>query len=66
MVTKVTNETNNTTKNQSEGKSRSDDKPWINHMGKLGKFRKETKRINKVIEEAFEQVDYELWIDLGF
>ena len=36
-------------------------KPWMKHIGKLKKFRKETNRIEKRIEEAFEQVDPEVW-----
>ena len=27
--------------------------PWMKHIGKLKDLRKETKRINRVIEEAF-------------
>jgi len=33
----------------------------MKHMGKLKDLRKETARINKVIEEAFEEVDPEMW-----
>jgi hypothetical protein len=36
-------------------------KPWMKHMGKLKDLHKETERINKVIEEAFEEVDSEMW-----
>ena len=36
-------------------------KPWMKHMGKLKGLRKETKRINKLIEQAFEEVDPEMW-----
>jgi hypothetical protein len=36
-------------------------KPWMRHMGKLKDLHKETARINKVIEEAFEEVDPEMW-----
>jgi hypothetical protein len=36
-------------------------KPWMKHMGKLKDLRKETRRINKAIEEAFEEVDSEMW-----
>jgi hypothetical protein len=38
-----------------------DEKPWMKHFGKLKHLRKETARIDKFIEEAFEQVDPELW-----
>ncbi len=36
-------------------------KPWMRHMGKLKDLHKETARINKAIEEAFEEVDPEIW-----
>jgi hypothetical protein len=36
-------------------------KPWMKHVGKLKDLRKETQRIKKVIEQAFEKVDPELW-----
>lgn len=36
-------------------------KPWMKHMGKLKDLRKETERINRVIEEAFEEIDPEVW-----
>lgn len=36
-------------------------KLWMKHMGKLKDLRKETTRITKVIEEAFEEVDREMW-----
>ena len=36
-------------------------KPWMKHVGKLKHLRKETRRINKFIEQAFEQVDPEMW-----
>ncbi len=29
-------------------------KPWMKHMGKLRDLRRETRRINKFIEQAFE------------
>src|SRR5260370_34869025 len=36
-------------------------KPWIKHIGKLKDLHQETVRINKGIEEAFEEVDPEMW-----
>ena len=36
-------------------------KPWMKHLGKLKDLHKETERINKVIEEAFEEIDPEMW-----
>jgi len=37
-------------------------KPWMKHMGKLKDLRKETERINKLMEQTFEEVDPEMWI----
>lgn len=37
------------------------DKPWMKHVGKLKDLHKETERINKLIEAAFEQIDPEMW-----
>jgi hypothetical protein len=39
------------------------EKPWTKHIGKLKHLRKETKRINQLVEEQFEQIDPEIWID---
>ena len=39
----------------------SDQKPWMKHVGKLKHLRKETRRINKIIESTFEQIDPEVW-----
>jgi len=36
-------------------------KPWMKHVGKLKHLRKETKKINKAIEDAFEKIDAEMW-----
>jgi hypothetical protein len=36
-------------------------RPWMRHIGKLKHLRKDTQRINKRIEEAFEKVDRETW-----
>lgn len=40
---------------------RNGSKPWIRHMGKLKHLRKETARINRLIEEDSEKIDAELW-----
>ena len=32
-----------------------DSRPWMKHFGKLKHLRKETSRINKIIEDAFER-----------
>jgi len=34
-------------------------KPWMNAFGKLRHLRKETARINRIIEEEFEQIESE-------
>lgn len=36
-------------------------RPWMKHVGKLKDLRKETKRINKAIDDAFERIDPEVW-----
>jgi hypothetical protein len=36
-------------------------KPWMKHVGKLKDLRKETERINGVIEKAFEEIDSDVW-----
>lgn len=36
-------------------------RPWLKHMGKLKHLRKETKRINRLIEEQSEKIDPEMW-----
>ena len=38
-----------------------DPKPWMKHFGKLKGLRKETRRINKIIEDASEKIDTEMW-----
>jgi hypothetical protein len=39
----------------------SSEKPWLKHVGKLKHLRKETARIDKRIEEAFETIEPEMW-----
>jgi hypothetical protein len=36
-------------------------KPWVKHMGKLKHLRRETTRINRLIEEDSEKIDPEMW-----
>jgi hypothetical protein len=36
-------------------------RPWVKHMGKLKHLRKETERINRLIEEDSERIDAEMW-----
>lgn len=37
------------------------ERPWLKHFGKLKHLRKETARINKLIEAEFETIEPELW-----
>ena len=46
---------------QEKLKTTSQDKPWMKHVGKLKHLHKERKQIEKRVEEAFEQIDPELW-----
>jgi hypothetical protein len=39
----------------------SQEKPWMKHMGNLKPLRRERKQIEKRVEEAFEQIDREVW-----
>ena len=41
--------------------AKSSEKPWVKHMGKLKHLRKETARINRLIEEDSEKIDPEMW-----
>ena len=41
------------------GSGRTADTPWMAAFGKLRRLRKETARINRLIEEEFEQVEAE-------
>jgi len=36
-------------------------KPWVKHMGKLKHLRKETERINRLIEQDNEKIDPDMW-----
>lgn len=38
-----------------------EERPWLKHFGKLKHLRKETKRIGKFIDGAFEKIDPEIW-----
>ena len=37
------------------------EKPWLKLVGKLKHLRRETARINRVIEEETEKIDAEVW-----
>ena len=38
-----------------------EEKPWMKGFGQLRHLRKETARINRIIEEAFEKIEPEDW-----
>lgn len=48
---------------QEKLRTTSSEKPWMKHMGKLKHLRKkkERRQIEKRVQEAFEQIDPELW-----
>jgi hypothetical protein len=46
---------------QEKLRTTSHEKPWMKHMGKLKHLRKERGQIEKRVQEAFEQIDPELW-----
>jgi len=37
------------------------EKPWMKHFGTLSKLRKETHRIDRLIEKEFETIDRKEW-----
>jgi hypothetical protein len=48
-------------KEKLSSEAKSGEKPWVKHMGKLKRLGRETKRINKRIEESSEEIDPEIW-----
>ena len=46
---------------QEKLRATSQEKPWMKHLGKLKHLRKERKRIEKRVKEAFEQIDPDIW-----
>ena len=46
---------------QEKLKITSRERPWMKHLGQLKHLRKETKRIEKCVQSAFEQIDREVW-----
>ena len=46
---------------QEKLKAASPKKPWMKHFGKLKHLHKERTQVEKRVEEAFEQIDQELW-----
>ena len=39
----------------------SQEKPWMRHLGELKHLHRERKQVEKRVEEAFEQIDREVW-----
>ena len=46
---------------QEKLKTTSQQRPWMKHLGTLKHLRNDRKQIEKRVEEAFEQIDPELW-----
>lgn len=46
---------------QEKLKTTSQERPWMKHLGSLKHLRTDRKRIEKRVEEAFEQIDPEIW-----
>ena len=46
---------------QEKLKTTSQERPWTKHLGRLKHLRKDRKQIEKRVEEAFEQIDPEIW-----
>ncbi|HEY1656909.1 MAG TPA: hypothetical protein VGG14_01075 [Candidatus Sulfotelmatobacter sp.] len=46
---------------QDKLKITSQEKPWMKHLGKLKHLRRESREVEKRIEEAFEQIDSDFW-----
>jgi len=46
---------------QEKLRTTSQEKPWMRHLGTLKRLPGERKQIDKRVEEAFEQIDRDLW-----
>ncbi|HLV88418.1 MAG TPA: hypothetical protein VKV39_15645 [Candidatus Sulfotelmatobacter sp.] len=46
---------------QEKLKTTSQEKPWMRHFGNPKRLPSERKQIDKRVEEAFEQIDRDLW-----
>jgi thiamine biosynthesis lipoprotein ApbE len=46
---------------QEKLRTRSEEKPWMKHLGKLKHLRKERQQVEKRVKEAFEKIDREVW-----
>jgi hypothetical protein len=44
-----------------KNRSAADEKPWMKYIGQLKDLHKETAQIDQAIEEAFEQIEPEMW-----
>jgi hypothetical protein len=44
-----------------KGANNAEAKPWMKHFGSLAHLRKETRRIEKIIEDEFETINPEDW-----
>ena len=46
---------------QEKLRTTSQEKPWMQHVGRLKHLHKERKQIERRVEEAFERIDPEVW-----
>lgn len=46
---------------QEKLKTTSQERPWMKHLGKLKHLRRNRKRVERRVEEAFEHIDREIW-----
>jgi hypothetical protein len=46
---------------QEKLKTTSSERPWMKHLGRLKHLHKERKQVERRVEEAFEQIDREVW-----
>ena len=46
---------------QEKLRTTSAEKPWMKHLGKLKHVHKERRQVEKRVEEAFEQIDQDVW-----
>lgn len=46
---------------QEKLKTTSQERPWMKHLGTLKHLRNDRKQIEKRVEDAFEQIDPDLW-----
>jgi hypothetical protein len=46
---------------QEKLRTTSEDKPWMKHFGELKPLHNERKQVDKRVDQAFEQIDAEIW-----